>query len=156
MFLLKKLKKIALSSNEDKRMQSIDLIETSQPANIGPQDVLSTSPSNVSRVSSKNPIWPSWGRSNLSSWERLEMTSREHPSLTFTGCSNLTYKRCPWEVVSGCPKDVLRTSPRGHWKHVLGTMGVIFWMSLNLFLLFFRNLFNWQIYLKTIQYSRCS
>ena len=124
-------------------MQSIDLIETSQPANIGPQDVLSTSPSNVSRVSSKDPIWPSWGRSNLSSWERLEMTSREHPSLTFTGCSNLTSKRCPWEVVSGCPKDVLRTSPRGPWKHVLGTMGVIFWMFLNFFLLFFRNLLDW-------------
>ena len=60
-----------------------------QPANIGPEDVLRTPPSNVPRTSPKDPILRPQGRLNL------------------------TFKGRPWEVDSGRPQDVLRTSPRG-------------------------------------------
>ena len=40
---------------------------TTQPANIGPQDVPRTSSSNVPRTSPKGPIWPSRGLPNLTS-----------------------------------------------------------------------------------------
>ena len=46
---------------------NICLSETSQPANIGPQDATPTSPSNIPRVSPKNPIWPSRGSSESTS-----------------------------------------------------------------------------------------
>ena len=55
----------------------------------------------IPRTSPKNPIWPSWGRPDL--------TSREHPNVTFT--------RRPWEVDSGSPLEVLRMSPRRPSKH---------------------------------------
>ena len=85
-----------------KNNQFLTLVwKTTQPANIGPQDVPTTSPSNVPRTSPKDPIWPSRGRPNLTSWRR----------------PNLTFKGRPWEVVSGRPQEVLRTSPRGPSKH---------------------------------------
>ena len=85
-----------------KKYQFLTLVwKTTQPANIGPQDVPTTSPSNVPRTSPKDPIWPSRGRPNLTSWRR----------------PNLTFKGHPWEVVSGRPQEVLRTSPRGPSKH---------------------------------------
>ena len=64
---------------------------STQPANVGHQDVPRTSPSNVSRAFHKGPIWPSWGRPNLTSWGR--------PEMAFRGRS--------WEVDSECPQDVL-------------------------------------------------
>ena len=84
-----------------------------QPANIGPQDVLRTSPSNVPGRSLKIlfdrpgdvPIW----RPNLTSWRRPEMTSRRR--------LNPTFKERPWQVELGRPQDILRTSPRGSWEY---------------------------------------
>ena len=63
-----------------------------QLANIGPQDVPKTSPSNFPWTSPKDP-----------------MTSRRRP--------NLTFKARPWEDVSGGLQDVSRASPRGLSKH---------------------------------------
>ena len=91
---------------------------TSQPTNILPQDVLTTFPSNVSRTSLKDPIWPSRGRPkltsrgplNLKSWEHLKMTSRVRPNPPSLG---------GWFRTSpGCSQDV----PGRYWKHVLGTV----------------------------------
>ena len=79
--------------------------KTTQPANIGPQDVPRTSPSNVPRTFPKDPIWPPRGRPNLTSWGRPEMTSRGRPNLTFKGR--------PWKVDLGHPQDVLSRSLRG-------------------------------------------
>ena len=109
----------------------------SQAENIGPQVVMRTSPP----TSPGHPLTilfdhprdvPNWRPGDVSEWlpgDVLIWNSRE--------VLHLTSKRPPWEVVLGCPQDFLRTSPRRHWKHVFGTMWVICWMSLNLFLLFF-------------------
>ena len=112
-------------------------------ANIGPCDFPRTSPSNARRTFSKDPIWLSQGRlnltsrgsPNLTSWGSLKMTSRGHPDLTLKGC--------PWEVNSGSPQDVVRTIffltflselirlTKSIWKH-FNTQGV------------FRTLWNFQ------------
>ena len=84
-----------------------------QPANIGSQDVLRTSPSNVPRTSPKDPIWPSRGCPDLTSRVRPNLTSKGCPEMMFRGRPNPTFKGRPWEVNSGCPQDVLRTSRRG-------------------------------------------
>ena len=63
---------------------------SSQLANIGPQDFSRMSLSNVSRMSPKDPIWPSLGhldltsrgQPDLTSWECPEMMSRRRPNLT--------------------------------------------------------------------------
>ena len=80
-----------------------------QPTNIGPQDVLRTSPSNFPRTSPKDPIWLSQGRPNL--------TSRGRHNLTSWGRLNLTFKGRSWEVDLGLPQDVLSTFPRGPWEY---------------------------------------
>ena len=55
------------------------LILLTQPENIGPHNVLTTSPSNAPSLSSKDPIWPSWGCP--------EMMSKGRRNLTFKGRS---------------------------------------------------------------------
>ena len=107
---------------------------TTQPANIGRQDVLRTSASDDPRTSTKDPIWRSQGRPQSNALGRFEMASE--------GRLNLTSKGRPWKVDLGRPQEILRTSPRRPWKHILGTMSIC-WMSLNFSLLFFRNLFDW-------------
>ena len=67
---------------------SFKKINHTQRANTGPQDVPITSPFNVPRTSPKDPIWPSWGR----------------PDLTFKRRPNLTFKGRPWVVDSGRPQ----------------------------------------------------
>ena len=86
-------------------------IVVTQPAcpQYWPQDVLEDVPLQCPQGVPRYPIWPSWGRPDLTSWERPEMTSRGRP--------NLTLKGRPWEVESGHPQDVLRTSPRGPSKY---------------------------------------
>ena len=113
----------------------VGIVEGSQPANIFSQDVPRTSLSNVPRTSPIDPIWPSRGRPDLTSWSRPEITSR--------GRLNLTFKGRPWEVDLGRPNDVLRTSRRRSSKYVFGTMWKLI-RSID------------QIYLKTIQHSRCT
>ena len=123
----------------NKSYASLLNLEPTQPANISPQDVPRMYSSNVSRMSPKDRIWPSWGRPELTSWGR----------------PNLTSKRRPWEVVLGCPQDVLRTFPRRPSKHVLRTMwGHLFNVPKFLFFSFETYSID-QIYLKAIQYSRC-
>ena len=107
-----------------------------------PKDVQRMSPSNISRTSPKDPIWPFERRSNLTYWERPKITSRRQPSLTPKGCS--------WEDDSGCSQDVFRTfsSPRRPSKHILGTM----WCHLlNVFKFSIRIYWIDQVYLKAIQ-----
>ena len=82
------------------------LMDSTQPTNIGSQNVLRTSPFIVPRTSPKDPIWPSQGYPNLTSWRRPNLTSERHPG----------------KVYLGRPQDVLRTSPGWPWKQVLGTM----------------------------------
>ena len=48
-------------------------------ANIGPQDVSKTSPSNVPRTFPKDPIWPSWGRPIWGPGDVLIWRSRDVP-----------------------------------------------------------------------------
>ena len=76
---------------------------SSQPANIGPQDVPRTSPSNVPSAlkilfdgPGDVPIWRSWGRPDLTSWGRPNLTSRGRLEMTSRGRSNLTFKGRPW------------------------------------------------------------
>ena len=107
---------------------------TTQPANIGCQDVPRTSHSDVLRTSTKDLIWPSQGCPHLTFWGRFEMESWGRP--------NLTSKGRTWKADMGRPQNVLWTSSREPWKHVLGTMSMC-WMSLNFPLLFFWNLFDW-------------
>ena len=107
--------------------------ETSQPANIGLLDVPRTSHSSVSRTCPKDPIWPSWGRPNLTSWGRPRMTSRGRPNLTFKGR--------PWEFDSGRHLDDLESTQT--------------WMSQIFFNFSFRNYSIDQIYLNAFQHSRC-
>ena len=76
---------------------------TIQPANVGPQDVLRTSPSNVPRTSPKDPICPSWGRPYLMFRGRPNLTSWGRPEMKSRGRLNLTFKGRPWKVDSGRP-----------------------------------------------------
>ena len=97
-------------------------------ANIGPQDVSKTSPSNVPRAFPKDPIWPSWRRPNL------------------------TFKGRPWEIGSECPQDVLRTSSRGFKLRVLKLA-----CPSTFFVNFSYKIYSIdQIYLKAFQHSRCT
>ena len=108
---------------------------STQPANIGSQDIARTSPSNVLRTSPKDPIWPSRRNPDLTSWGRPEMTPID--------CPNMTLKGRPWEVDSGRPQDIFRASPRGISKH---------W-SLDVpkfLLIFFQNFFDWPNLSKSI------
>ena len=92
-------------------------------------------PSSVPRTFPKDPIWPSWGRPNLTSCGPPEMTSRGRP--------NLMFKWRPWEINSGCPQDVLRTFPREPSEY--SSLDVQ-----NFFKLFFHNLFDWANLSKSI------
>ena len=107
-----------------------------QPTNIGPQDVPKTSPSNISRASPKDHIWPFRGRPNLIFCGRSEITSRGGPNRTFKGC--------PWKVNSRPPQDVHRTPTRVPAEH--SNLDVHFF----LFKLFFWNLFDWPNLSKSI------
>ena len=90
---------------------------TTQPANIGPQDVPRnpplTSPGRPLKVLFDHPR----GRPNVTSRGRPDLTSWEHPEMTSRGRPNVTFKGRPREVDSGCPQDVVRTFPRGPLKH---------------------------------------
>ena len=79
--------------------------KASQQANIGSQDVPTTS--------SKDPIWLSRGRPYLTSWGRLYLTSSGRPEMTSRGRPDLTFKRRPSEGDLGRPQDVFRMFPRG-------------------------------------------
>ena len=114
------------------------LLATSQPANIGPQDVPRTSPSNVPRTSPKDPIWRSQGRPNLTSWGRPEMTSR--------GLFNQTFKGSRNDVPGRLIRDVSRTFSGRLLEDLESTRT---WISK----LFFQNLFVWPN-LKAFQHSR--
>ena len=99
------------------------LEDHSQPANIGPHDLLGTSPSKVPRTSPKDPIGPSRGRLNLTSRGRRNLTCWGRPEMTSRGRLNLTFKGCPWEVDSGrldsgSPQDVLRVLKLGCPKYL--------------------------------------
>ena len=123
---------------------------TTQPANIGPQNVLRTCPSNVPRTCLKDPIWQSWGRPDLTSQGRPNLESWGRPELKFWGRPNLTFKRRPWEVNSGpLPQDVLRTSPRRPSEYSNLDIPKIF------FNFSFRTNSLDHIYLKAFQHSRC-
>ena len=95
---------------------NILFLQLSQPANIGPQEVPSTSPSNVPRTSPIDPIWPSQGRPDLTSGGHPNLTSRGCPKMTSRELLNLTLKGRPWEVDLRRPQEVLRRSPSGTWE----------------------------------------
>ena len=91
-------------------MPIYNLIEYTEPENIGPQDVSSTIPTNVPRTSPKDPIWPSCWRPkltspDLTSWGRLKMTSNGRLYATSMGR--------PWQVDSGHPIDNLENMSEG-------------------------------------------
>ena len=123
-----------------------------QPANIGPQDVLRASSSNVPRMSPKDPIWlsrgrpdlTSQGRPNLRSWGRPEMTSRGHLNLTFKG---------RWFGIS--PGRLIRDLPSSFSGRPLEELQCIqTWMSKVFFNFSFRTyskpvkLLKWSIFCK--------
>ena len=106
-------------------------MSNTQPANIGPQDVLRT----------KDPKGSSRGHPNLTSLRHCEMTS--------SGCSNLTFKERPWEVDSERVQDFLRTSLRVLFRVLKRAYFSIFSRFS------FRTYSINQIYLKAFQYLRC-
>ena len=83
------------------RKSLLTIYKSSQLANFGFQDVPTTSPSNVSRISTKDPIWPFRGRLYQTPWERPD----------------LRFKELLWEVDSCRHLDVLRMSPKETSRH---------------------------------------
>ena len=99
----------------------------SQPANIGPQNVPVTSASNVSRMSPKDPIWPSRRCPNLTSRVVLVWRSR--------GVARSLIRDIP-RTFSGRPLENLQSTQT--------------WMSQFFFEVFFQNLFDWPNLSKSI------
>ena len=108
---------LLFSLYEQNYHKKILIILITQPANFGPQDVPRTSTSNVPRTSPIDPIWPYWGRPDLTSRGRPNLTSWGRPEMTSRGRLNLMFKRRPLKVDSGRPQDVLITSPGGPWEY---------------------------------------
>ena len=108
---------------------------TTQPANIGPQDVRKMSLSNVPRTSPKDPIWPSRGRPN---W-RPRNVLKWRPGDVLIWRSR--------DVPGRLTRDVHRTFSGRHLEELESTQA---WMSKS----FFQNLFDWTN-VKAFQHSRC-
>ena len=87
------------------------------PANIGLQDVPTTSPSNVLRTFPKDPIWPFLGRLDLTSQARINLTSWGSPETTSKERTNLTSRNVPGRLIRGEPRTFSRRPPRGPSKH---------------------------------------
>ena len=115
-------------------------MHSTQPANIGLQDVPRTSSSNVPRTSRKDPIWLSQGLpKDVPIW-------RPGDTLKWRPGDVLIWRS--WEIDSGCPQDDLGTSPRGPLEYSN--------LHAQFFLIFlFRTYLIDQIYLKVFQHSRC-
>ena len=87
----------------------------SQPANIGPQDVLRMCPSNVPKPFPKDLIWPSLERPELTSQGRTNLRSWGHPNMTSEGrllenvTESLSKKKLlgtMWGRLLGVPKSL--------------------------------------------------
>ena len=115
-----------------------------KPANIGPQDVPSTSPSNVPRTSPKDPIWPSRGRPDLTPenvpiWcpgDVLKWRAGDVPICRSGYWTSGRLIRDIPRTFSGCPLEDFQSTQT--------------WMSQNFFLFFFQNLFDWPNLSNTI------
>ena len=102
------------------------------------------STSNVLRTFPKDTIWSPWGSPDLGPREAPIWRPGYVPKWRSGDVSIWRQRDVPGRLIrdfprmfSGCPlKDLQNMS--------LGRYGVICWMSLNFFLLFFRNLFYWQ------------
>ena len=87
------------------------------PANIGLQDVPTTSPSNVLRTFPKDPIWPFLGRLDLTSqarinWRLGEVLKRRPRNVLIWRSRNV-----PGRLIRGEPRTFSRRPPRGPSKH---------------------------------------
>ena len=118
-------------------------VETTQPANIGPQNVPRSSPSSIPRASPKDPIWPSQGDPNLTSGGRLIWRPGDvlkwHPVdvliWRWSDVPGRLIREVP-RTFSGCPLEDLQNTQT--------------WRSQLFFELFFQNLFDWPNLSKSI------
>ena len=120
-----------------------------KPANIGPQDVPSTSPSNIPRTSPKDPIWPSRGRPDLTPenvpiWCPGDVLKWRAGDVLICRSGYWTSRRLIRDIprtFSGCPLEDFQSTQT--------------WMSQNFFFFSFRTYSIDQIYLTPFQHSRC-